>query len=262
MEEKQLTVQALKKLTNMHFYEKVRLFARCAIFRQNIRINGLLIELFGIDQLDSVKAEIVHHLFDENDQYKFTADYNQLMETMKQKKDLYKKFDTYTLCAYALYYDKFIELSNKAHSLQDIRTAKEFAYNYVSKFVDRNKFNLYYKEDPDFKTDSMLKKEYRRSLVKYLQEDLNIKDGFEFLEDVLKEEITDENYMDPYYDPNKTYANQVEEYYDENGNLYYLNAEGELIDCDDIEDFEHRNIKLTATENGIQQVIKRKDLER
>ena len=257
MNDKQLTVQALKKLSQMNYEDKVRLFARCCILRQNSQISGILTRAVGSYGRTDIKAEIVHHLYDENDQYKYPNRYERLSNCMMNKVNIYNKFDDYTLCAFMIYYDKFIELADNAKNIYDIRRAKEQAYKHVLKYIDRRKLNMNYKENPNLKTESMLKKEYRRALVSYLAKDLGIKKGYDFVMGYLTGDIDMQKAEEEYnaskqtFDANKTYANQVEMYFGPNGSVYYLDADGNVVDSDNIEDFNANGITISATKDGI-----------
>lgn len=267
MNDKPLTVQALKKLSQMSYEDKVRLFARCCILRQNSQIAGILTRAVGPYERNDVKAEIVHHLYDENDQYRYSRNYNELLDNMMNKQNIYNKFDDYTLCAFMVYYDRFIALAESARNINDIRYAKEKAYNYVLKYIDRDLLNMDYVENPNLKTESMLKKEYRRALVSYLAKDLNIKKGFDFVMNYLTGEFDMQEAMEEYnasrpaLDPNKTYANQVEEYRGPNGTVYYMDADGNVIDYNEIEDFNINGITLSATKNGVVEYYNNRDNE-
>lgn len=263
MIDKSLSIQALKKLSKMDFDDKVRLFARCRILRQNSQINGILNRIVAFESFEDIRSEIVHHLFDQNDMYYNSERYKTIFDIMKSKQNLYKKFDAYTLCAYMIYFEKFISLATNSLTIKDIRYAKVMAYNYALKFVDVNKLNANYVEPEDQKTDSMLKKEYRRSLVIYLINDLKIQNGFAFVKNYLTDSLTNDDFLQsvPVYDPYKTYANQVEEYKDANGKVYYLDSEGNLVDVNEIQDYNYKNGVMKATNNGLMCYDKNKDDE-
>ena len=252
MDQKPLTPQAIKKLSNMEYHEKVRLFARCYVIKQNSQIAGILSKAVGPYNVDVVKAEITHHLYDENDNYEYPKKYNELLNLMINKENVYKKFDDYTLCAYVLYFNKFIEYAQNSKNIEHIRYAKHRATKEVMEFLDRSRFNVDFIERDDAKTDSLLKKEYRRSLVNFLVKDLEVESGLAFITDYVNDEISLEDYLNsrPQLDPNKVYANQVEEYI-VNGITYYLDTEGNVLDYEQIEDFEYNGVVLSATKNGL-----------
>ena len=262
MQDKPLSANALNKLSKMSYEDKVRLFARCYIIRQNPQIAGILTAAVGKYAINDAKAEIVHHLYDQNDQYNNTHNYNELLSAMMAKQNVYDMFDDYTLCAYVLYYQKFIELAEGSKSINGIRRAKEEAFRYVKPMINFRKLNMDFVEKPDQKTEALLRKEYRRALVQYLAKDLNITKGYQFIQSYvkgehLKEVDFDEADLTPALDPNKVYANQVEVYKSPNtGRVYYMTPDGDPISYDEIEDITFNGITLKATKDGIVEVKK------
>lgn len=248
--DKKLTIFLVKKLSNMDFDEKVRLFARLAIMRKNSQISGLLSRIVGTEELALVKTELVHHLYDENDNHKFNTRYLDLMEALKDSKNVYDNLDTYTLCAYLVYFDNFINYVYGAKNLADIRNAKYFAYVETLNYVDPNQLVVYSKQQS---FGSLLNKEYRNSLIRYLTKDLNAKNSTQFFQDYLQGDLNQEVIYNsnPIYSPYKTYANQVEQYLDKNGNVYYLDCDGNYLDASEIEDFKYNDITIRATKQGL-----------
>ena len=104
------------------------------------------------------------------------------------------------------------------------------------------------------------KPEYRRSIVKYLTQDLKIKNGFDFVQGYVNGELDfDYDELIPQSDPNKVYANTVEEYKDTDGNVYYLDADGNTYDSSEISDYNYNGYSLSATKNGFVAKSKNKD---
>ena len=251
MEEKQLTLKLLKKLKEMDFDDKVRLYARLRVLRQNKQISGIIANSVGFESFTSLKSEITHHLYDGNDNYTYSDKYNEMFDAMCQNKNIFPFFDTYTMCAYMIYFEKFIEYAKNVYLTSDLRYAKDKALQYVKSHCnfDRKKLNMGYDEST-LKLGTLLKPEYRRSVVRFLASDLKIKNGFDFVADYMNDEYIMEDSV-PVYDSNKVYANTVEEYKDENGEVYYLDTEGNLYTSDDIADYEHNGITISATDHGL-----------
>ena len=77
----------------------------------------------------------------------------------------------------------------------------------------------------------------------------------------MQEAMEEYNASRPALDPNKTYANQVEEYRGPNGTVYYMDADGNVIDYNEIEDFNINGITLSATKNGVVEYYNDRDNE-
>ena len=261
MEEKQLTPFILKRLSNMSFDEKVRLYARLRVLKQNKQISGIIANSNGFEPFTDLKAEITHHLYDGNDDYYNGEKYYEMFKAMTENKNIFPMFDTYTMCMYMLYFDKFIEFAKDARFSQDIRNAKQKALLYIKENTnfDRQLLNMDY-DEKGTGMSTLLKPEYRRSVVKYLTQDLKIKNGFEFVQGYVNGELDfDYDELIPQSDPNKVYANTVEEYKDADGNVYYLDADGNTYDSSEISDYNYNGYSLSATKNGFVAKSKNKD---
>lgn len=251
--DKSLTPQAIKKLKSMTQNDKVHLLARLVIMRQNSQISGMLARSVGTYSLGYKKAEIVHQLYDGNGRDK--QRFNHMLNVLSTKNP-YDYFDTYTLCAYAVYFDKFLKYLSK---MDTIKGAYEEAEYETSAFVDTNSLFI---DCPHTTFGSLTSRDNRKQVVAYLFKDLKIYDIKTALEKYLKGEKIEQS-SHKYqklskhqaninvYSAGKVYANQVESYKDENGNTYFLDAEGNLIDKDEIQDFHFENITLHATKKGI-----------
>lgn len=261
MEEKQLTPYILKRLSNMSFDEKVRLYARLRLLKQNKQISGIISKTVGFETFNSLKAEITHHLYDGNDNYVNADKYHEMLDAMINNKNIFTMFDAYTMCMYMLFFDKFIEYAKDARYTDHIRYAKEKALDYIKSntYFDRQLLNMDY-DEKGAGMSTLLKPEYRRSIVKYLTQDLKIKNGFDFVQKYVNDEL-DIDYEDiiPQTDPNKVYANTVEEYRDANGRVYYIDADGNTYDSSEIADFDYNGYSLSATKNGFVAKSKTKD---
>ncbi len=251
MEHKQLSAQALKKLSNMDYDDKVRLYARLRILKQNSQISGILTRTLNDYYINDVKAEITHHLYDGNNNYAYGYKYYEILDAMRENINVFQHFNTYTMCAYMIYFEKFIELAKNAKDMDDLRYAKDCALSYVKQTCDfsRDRMEMDY-DEKQAKISSLLKPEYRREVVEYLTKDLKIKDGFEFARQNMEEDFEFTDCGEISYSCDKVYANNVEEYTDENGNVCYLDADGNLYQSDEIEDFNYNDYTLSATENG------------
>ena len=271
--QRELSKQALKKLESMSEYEKVRLLALLQIKKTNSQINGML-NVRPFVFYDGLRAEIVHHLFDENDynareniplsreEYfeneRKTINYKILVNLFKQQQDIYTRMDAYTAIAYALYYYKFVELAEKADNIEKLRAAKREAYHKVRDVANLFKLNFDFVEADNQKTTSLLAADYRVALEKYLRKEFNL--GYkpdainEFLEkhfaeyeefDFDEEEFDREPQRE--YD---IYANNVEEYRDDKGNVYYLDPDGHVYYPEEVGDYNDGTTVVKATEDG------------
>lgn len=255
MENKSLTIQAIKKLGSMNYEQKFRLFLRAIIMNQNSQIAGLLSHTMGIYDLKDFKSEIVHHLYDGNDEYNYYVKHNELLSAMNDKDNIYDRFDTYTLAGFVLYYSNFMEEAKDATDIRDLRWAKDNACKKTLQIIDRDKLNLSYNNE--LKIDSMTKREYRKSLLEYLKKDLKIKNINDAIidfanEDAQYEEMLKDYYESlPFFESGKIYANQVEEYKTNDGKVMYLDPEGNIIDYLDIEDYVYNGYILRATSSGL-----------
>lgn len=250
MEPKNLTKQAIKKLEGMDYDDKVKLFARLCIMRQNKEISGIIIGAIGQEYLNEFKAELTHHLFDQNDQYGNSRNFSILLRYMMNGVNVYDQCDAYTLCAYMYYYEKFIKLAEGSRSYSDLRYAKEEAFHQTIKFCDLSRLDAQYESNVKF--GSLLNKEYRKAVVDYLIKDLKIKNGYNFAETYMQDLYEDDIYGEP--EPTlkggKIGANCVEEYKDEKGNTYYLDADGQLYYPDEIAEYQLEDGILSATDDG------------
>ena len=254
-ENKQLSAKCIKTLLDLNYDEKVRLFARLKIFEQNRQISGIIYNTISKEYLAQMKYEITHQLYDGNNSDRYKYEYADLSKKMREKNGAIPYFDAYTMCAYAIYYGKFIEFSENAKNYNDLCDAKTNALTYVRKNCDfdRSRLCLDYDEKKHNIT-VLLNAEYRKSVVEYLEKDLNIKDSFEFLKFNMKNDYSDgieEEVAQAFAIENdKIYANNVEEYRDENGNVYYLDADGNNYESDEIADFNYNGYSLSATKDG------------
>lgn len=255
---KKLSTQSLNKLSNMSIEDKIWLYARTCIIDQNNKIKSIIINALGTYALEETKAEIVHHLYDENSPYNFPKRYKNMQMIMNNRQSIYKKSDTYTLCAYMVYYEEFIKLAKNAKTLKQIRNAKEQAYKNVKTYIDIKSLNINYDSYKLAKTDTLLKKEYRRDLLIYLINDLQIENGFDLAKNYLlgttythSTFTTPTSPTTPTNNSTKIYANQVEEYKNADGSVFYLDSDGNSYEYYEIEDCKHSKGILKATENGI-----------
>lgn len=257
-ENKLLTKQAITKINNMSLEEKVRLLAKASIKGQNKMIMRQIINAVGSNYCNVVKAEILHELYDGNYQYSYS--YKELQDVLNHGEDVYRIFDTYTLCAYALYYNKFIEFAKGANNLNQIRYAAEDAVKFISGTVNQSRLYMGYYEK--IKTDSILKKEYRNSLVAYLKQDLKFTDRIKFMEEYMQGKITEKSYKpkasltkDEFtqFEQNKIYATDVTAYTNNDGSTYYVDAEGNYYEADDITPVKYGNYVIEATPEGIKE---------
>ena len=242
--DKTLTPQLTKKLENMTDDDKVHLLARLVIMRQNSQISGLLSRIIGTSGLGLVKSEVVHELYDCNGKYQ--RRFNYLLNILSSQNP-YDNFDTYTLCSYCIYFDVFLNCVKGAQRYSDIKEAFEYAADLVLEKVDQGLLNI--GEMPK-KFGSLAQKDYRKNIVKYLMNDLKCTDilglferfitGESLIEDRFYLKESDEGY----------YANQVEQYTDSNGEIYYLDAEGNLVEYNEIKDFRYNNFIVRATKHG------------
>ena len=87
--------------------------------------------------------------------------------------------------------------------------------------------------------------------------DLKIFNEFKAIESYLKGEKIEQkapkySTLSHFYgQSNEVYANQVERYVDENGKPYYLDMEGNLVDCDEIKDYHMGKLTVHATKRGL-----------
>ena len=242
-----LSPQAIKKLNSMSEDEKIHLLARIIIMRQNSQISGLLSREISYGTLGYAKAEIVHQLYDGNGRNK--QRFNNLMGLLSDKNP-YDYFDTYTLCAYVYYFGYFL------HNMNVVRTIKEgyqIAGGKAYQLVDDRRLCIGQKTS----FGSLLAKNNRDAVKSYLMKDLKIFNEFKAIESYLKGEKVEQkapkySTLSHFYaQSNEVYANQVERYVDENGKPYYLDMEGNLIDCDEIKDYHMDNLTVHATKRGL-----------
>ncbi len=258
---KKLSQQAINKLSKMSVEEKIWLYARTCIIEQNNKIKSIIINALGTYALEETKAEIVHHLYDENSPYDFPQKYKNMQMIMNNRQSIYKKSDTYTLCAYMLYYDKFIELAKNATNLKQIRWAKEQAYKNTIALIDVNLLNINYDSYYLAKTDSLLRKDYRRELLMYLIKDLDIQNGYQLAKDFILGNVYKKTPQKINTTIDKVFANQVEEYKNADGTSYYMDSDGNYYEYYEIEDCKLNNVTLKATSNGIKEIFKDDDYQ-
>ncbi len=270
--QRELSKQAIKRLESMTEDEKVRLMALLEIKKANNQINGIL-NVRPFVYYNTLRAELVHHLFDENDSYateripltreeyfenrRKTVNYKILVNLFKKQADIYSKMDVYTAIAYALYYDSFVKLSDGVQNIEQFREAKRDAYHEVRDMTDLFMLNFDYLEDENKKTASLLAPDYRVALENYLRKEFKLGYKYEAITEFLKNYFTHDLSIDydmedvgpqEHYD---VYANNVEAYRDENGNVYYLDADGEIYYPDQVGDYKTDNATIKATEEGI-----------
>lgn len=270
--QRELSKQAIKRLESMSEDEKVRLLALLEIKKANNQINGIL-SVGPFVYHNTLRAELVHHLFDENDydavsrmpltkeEYfenkRKTINYKMLVNLFQQQKDIYSKMDIYTAIAYALYYDNFIMYADGVRTIDGFRQAKRDAYHDVRDMADLFQLNLDYVEGDNKKTGSLLVPDYRVALENYLRKEFKLGYKYEAITEFLKDYFTNVLVIDydiegvgpqEHYD---VYANNVEAYRDEKGNVYYLNADGEIYYPDQVGDYKTENATIKATEDGI-----------
>ena len=269
--QRELSKQAIKRLESMTDEEKVRLLALLEIKECNNQINGILSVRPFVFYPD-LRSELVHHLFDENDQYarerlpetridyfeneRKTINYKMLVNLFMQKQDIYPKMDAYTATAFALYYNYFVGYASDIRTVDEFRQAKIDAYHDVKPMADLFNLNLNYVEEDNKKTASLLAPDYRVALDTYLRKDLHLGNKREARVEFLKEYFIhdldaiygNEDMEEHGYD---VYANNVQEYYDEKGNVYYLDADGNVYYPDQVGDYHFEGGKMQATENGI-----------
>ena len=253
-ENKNLSTRSLNKLKILTKDEKVRLFARTCLISLNQKMRPIIYNTVGCYSYEETKAEILHHLFDQNDPYQFPQNFSDVQKILNAHQSVYKKFDTYTLCAYVLYYKLFVNTANnsKTHvkTMRDIRAAKEKASEKIWSFADIKNMSINYVERPEAKIDSLLKKEYRNAILVYLIDDLKIKNAYSFLLNYIKEKNNEKTEHFNNSNNDKIYANQVEEYKDNEGNAFYLDSEGNIYKPEEISDYTFEKYKMKATKNG------------
>ena len=269
--QRELSKQAIKRLESMTEDEKVRLMALLEIKKANNQINGIL-NVRPFVYYNTLRAELVHHLFDENDSYateripltreeyfenrRKTVNYKILVNLFKKQADIYSKMDVYTAIAYALYYDSFVKLSDGVQNIEQFREAKRDAYHEVRDMTDLFMLNFDYLEDENKKTASLLAPDYRVALENYLRKEFKLGYKYEAITEFLKNYLTHDLIIDDdieigpqeHYD---VYANNVEAYRDDQGNVYYLDADGEIYYPDQVGEYKTENATIKATEDGI-----------
>lgn len=254
--DKSLTPQAIKKLKSMTQNDKVHLLARLVIMRQNSQISGILSRIIGTSGLGLVKSEIVHELYDGNGKYR--QRFNHLLNILSSQNP-YDNFDTYTLCSYCLYFDTFLNSVKGAGRYSDIKEAFEYSADIALEKVDQGLLNI---DSMHKRFGSLAQKDYRKNVVKFLMNDLKCTDIFGLFDRYISGESLTEDNSYSQQSCDGIYANQVEQYTDENGNIYYLDVEGNLINYDEIRDFKFNDIIMRATRHGIVTYHNEPNLER
>ena len=252
---KPLSEKCIKELLSLNYDEKVRLYARLKMFGQNKKISGIICSTVPKEYLAQTKYEITHLLYDGNNSDKYKNRFYELSKKMREKGGATQFFDTYTMCAYSIYFSKFIEYAESAKNYYDLCEAKTNALTYVRKNCDFDRDRLcldYDEKEPDIHL--LLNSNYRDSAIKYLARDLDVKNSFEFLKCNMQEDYDhefEEQLMEEFETTsNSIYANNVEEYRDEKGKVCYIDAEGNTYDYDEIADFNYNGYSLSATKDG------------
>ena len=269
--QRELSRQAIKRLESMTDEEKVRLLALLQIKECNNQINGILSVRPFVFYPD-LRSELVHHLYDENDQYarenlpetkldyfeneRKSVNYKMLINMFLRKQDIYPKMDAYTATAYALYYTYFVDYASEINSVEQFRQAKRDAYHKVKAMANLFDLRMDYTEQENKKTASLLVPDYRVALDKYLRKELHLGNKREAIADFLKDYFL--NDLDAIYanEGNEVggydvYANNVQEYRDEKGNVYYLDADGNVYYPDQVGDYNFAGGKMIATQDGL-----------
>ncbi len=254
--DKGLTHQAIKKLQNMTEDDKVRLLARLVIMRQNSQISGFLSRIIGTSGLGLVKSEIVHELYDGNGKYPHR--FNHLLNILSSQNP-YDGFDTYTLCAYCLYFSTFLNSVRGAVRYSEIVDAYKYSADITLENVDRGLLNV---DAVHKRSGALTQKDYRKYIVNYLLNDFNCKDIFGLLNRYVMGEELNQNDVLVQAQNDVIYANQVEQYKDENGKVYYLDVDGNLVDYNEIKDFRSNNILMRATKHGVVTYNNQQSLEK
>ncbi len=262
---KELTPKIKEKIKSLTTKQKTYIYLRALMVEKNKQLSSVLHKKLSNEQYTIIKAELLHFLYDGNTNYGNSYRYNRLLSFFQNRKNVYDLMDNYSLCSYILYYDVFIKNVFDAHTFDQIQREALYAYNKVSKYIERDRIHFNSFNDTNINLQTYLKSEYRYSLLNFLKKELKLEKNinlinlylytnFDFaLDDDINERIskTSKSFQNNKYDNNKIYANQVEEYIDENGNAYYLDHEGNLIQISDIEDFKYENEIIKATKKGL-----------
>ena len=269
---KPLSTQAIKKLEQMSEAQKIRLLARLILIKQNNRLTAISNIVLHDEwqnrpakypEVDytfgEVKAELLHHLYDQNENYEQGDKYTHMQKFLGDSSvNLYDVMDNFTMIAYVLYYSKMLKLCQKynVRTLYDLREAKDNAYLSVAKYLDLSKMHFEYDPNMPKIPSSFMQACYRKSLFEYLKNDLKFDNEYAFLYEVATgrkyiKTKTETKQPTPNYKEERysVYANQVEVYY-QGGQCYYMDSEGNLYPADQVGDFNYGEKTIKATPNG------------
>ena len=226
------SVNVDKEILLMPYEDKIYLYFRCYIIEQNKKFEKFLKKFLTNEEYIKIKSEIAYHLFNK----KYLNEFNKSYNLLKQSKNIYANMDTYTLCVYSFFYDKILEYPYNEPTKESIRRAKETIYNNVKDLFKIK--NLNFENNINIKKiNYLLKQENREETFNHLKKFLKIENHKKFVLEILEKEFKDTK-TESEKKINKYYKESLEEYIDEKGNPYYLDYEGNLINNNDIEDYE------------------------
>ena len=263
--DKEITNKIKEKIKSLSTKQKQYIYLRALMIEKNKQLSSLLHKKLTNVQYTTIKAELLHFLYDGNTNNGNSYRYNKLLRFFQNKQNIYDLMDNYTLCSYILFYDIFIKTSFNATNYKQIKRATNCAYYKISNFIEKNKIDFENFNDTNINLQTYLKSEYRNSMLNFLKKELKIKNNMDLInfylqtdfnfmleddinENIFKQKVQFSNMLN---DKSKIYANQVEEYVDENGHSYYLDHEGNYIEIEEIKDFVYKNQIIKATNKGL-----------
>ncbi len=262
---KELTPKIKEKIKSLTTKQKAYIYLRALMVEKNKQLSTFLHKILTNEQYTIIKAELLHFLYDGNTNYGNSYRYNRLLSLFQNRQNVYDLMDNYALCSYILFYDSFIKNSFDAHNYEQLKREATYTYNKILNLIERDRIHFNSFNDTNINLQTYLKSEYRQSILKFLKNELKIEKNIDLINKYLQTDfdfMLDDDIEERYkkfskpisqknVEQDKIYANQVEEYFDENGNAYYLDHEGNLIQISDIEDFKYENEIIKATKKGL-----------
>ncbi len=229
MEQEPLSNRNLEKLEAMTEEGKLKLFYRLKIIALNKRISKILADVVGEDNIRAIKTRIVHQLYDQNLRGEM---YDEVQAILEGDFNFYDTLDVYTIAAYYKYYSKLISYAHDAKKPIDVESAMIKAYNSVRSEIAPRKLKVGC-EQTSTNWASLLKSKYREAVFEYLRNTLRTTDvnKLNALSNYGEEECGETPIK---RSPTKSIMN-VERYVGTNGEVYYLDYEGECYSEDEVD---------------------------